>query len=505
MAAQPLHAGGAINHLRLLDPSVSGLSVVRTLLHRWSELDITHLGSIVALAGVAPAAWRLLRDAGREAWTWVKHFFIASVTIPAADPINRNVASWVLAHVIEPRRIRFFTAKTEVGRDVSDVPVLKKTRRSVQYCPHWETAWFWHDGNLFVASRAAESFRAAMTDPAYNGVGGEELTISCLGRTAAPLKRFIDECREFADKKTQYYVMVYSRDRYGLSWKPKACKPIRRIETVHFDNAVKQDLLFDMQKYLDPRTRRLYRSRSMPYRRGYLFYGPPGTGKSSLSTALGGEFGLDLYEVKIPSVTSDADLEQMFQEIPPQCIVLLEDIDAVWSDRDAPRNPDAHDPSGSMRPGCTLSGLLNVLDGVGSQEGRVVIMTTNKPEHLDSALVRPGRVDLKVFLGNISRKSAKEMFVRMFAPTSDDSEFSQHMDVEIVQKLATEFAASIPEDTLTPSQLQGFFQLHLESASEAAANIATWVEKELAKKSPDKDFEMVSQQGSTILRGRDAE
>ncbi len=267
-----------VSHLRLLDTSFSGVSVLKTLFHRWAELDITHLGSIVALAGVAPAAWRFLRTVGWEVWAWVKHFFIASVTIPASDPINKNVASWVLTNVIEPRHTRFFTAKTEVGRDITNGQFLKKTKRSVQYCPHWETAWFWYEKSLFVVSRPAESFKAALQDPAYDGVGGEELTISCLGRSAEPLKQFISSCREYADKKTQYYVMVYSRDRYGLSWKPKACKPIRRIETVHFDNAIKKELLFDIKKYLDPRTRKLYRGRSMPYRRGYLFYGPPGTG-----------------------------------------------------------------------------------------------------------------------------------------------------------------------------------------------------------------------------------
>ena len=275
---QSMHTAGLLTHLRFLDPSGGGIGVVKALFLRWSELDITQLGSLVALAGVAPAAWRFLREASREIWAWVRHFFIASVTIPAADPVNRNVASWILANVIEPRQIRFFTAKTEAGRDGIDASFLKKTRRSVQYCPHWETAWFWHEGCLLVASRSADSFRSALTDPAYNGVGGEELTISCFGRSAAPLKRFIDSCRLFADKKTQYYVMIYARDRYGLAWKPKACKPIRRIETVHFDNSLKEELLFDMRKYLDPRTRKLYRSRSMPYRRGYLFYGPPGTG-----------------------------------------------------------------------------------------------------------------------------------------------------------------------------------------------------------------------------------
>ncbi|KAH8680660.1 P-loop containing nucleoside triphosphate hydrolase protein [Xylariales sp. PMI_506] len=490
--SQPFHAGGAANH-QLLDP----LGVLRTLVSRWSEIDLTRAGSLVAIAGVAPSAWRFARGAWTELCTWIRHFFIASVNIPGRDPLNRSVISWVLDNVVEDRKIRFLTARTEaqLGRD--DAAMLKKTRRSAQYLPHWETTWFWHEKNLFIVSRSLESFNASMCDPGYDGIGGEDLTISCIGRSADPIKGFIDMCREYADKKTQYFVTIYSRDRYGISWQPKSRKPIRHLDTVHFDSDVKDELLSDIRKYLDPKTQKRYRNRSMPYRRGYLFYGPPGTGKSSLSTALAGEFGLDLYEVKIPSVAADQDLEQMFQEIPPQCIVLLEDIDAVWMERDTMDRSD-HSSMISNRSNCTLSGILNVLDGVGSQEGRIVIMTTNKPEHLDSALVRPGRVDMKVFLGNISQKSAKQMFIRMFSPDLDIS--NSPLRAEDIERLATEFSTHIPEDTFTPSQLQGFFQINLDSAVDAVLNVSAWVEKELSRKSADEGIEIVREAQQSDLQ-----
>lgn len=340
-----------------------------------------------------------------------------------------------------------------------------------------------------------------MQDPTYDGVGGEELTISCLGLSADPIRRFINECREIADSKAQFYVIIYARDRFGMSWKPKYRKPLRRLETVHFDDNIKQGLLADIRNYLDPRTKNLYQSRSMPYRRGYLFHGPPGTGKSSLSTAIAGEFGLDLYEVKVPSIANDGDLEQMFQEIPPRCIVLLEDIDAVWTGREQRLERMVCDSASerSATPSIsnvTLSGLLNVLDGVGSQEGRLVIMTTNKPEQLDSALVRPGRVDFKLYLGNISRKSAEQMFMRMFAPdllswarqsAQTPDSLDEHVSYEQLRMLAAKFAEHIPEDTFTPSQLQGFFQLHLNDVMQAVASISDWVKQELPAKSEKLD------------------
>ncbi|KPM44432.1 hypothetical protein AK830_g2083 [Neonectria ditissima] len=456
---------------------------MRDVFYRWSELDITQIGSLIAIASTVPTAWRFLQRAWHEAYGWIRQCFLASVTIPGGDPLNRSVVKWILAN--RSRHYRSFTGRTKVGRGGADrAAALKKTRHSTQYCSHWDTRWLWYGGNVFVVTRAFENFSSALSDPSYDGIGGEEITVSCFGWSADPVKSFIETCREYADRQTQFFVIIYARDRYGLAWKPKARKPIRHLDTVHFDNDLKRDLLADIRNYLDAKTQMRYQSRSMPYRRGYLFYGPPGTGKSSLSVAIAGEFGLDLYEVKIPSVGTDADLEQMFQEIPPRCVVLLEDIDAVWVDRSNAEN--GHDGNGA--PNCTLSGLLNVLDGVGSQEGRIVIMTTNRPEQLDSALVRPGRVDMKVFLGNISQKSAEEMFVRMFSP---DLGCTSQLDMGEIQELAVEFASKVLEDTFTPSLLQGFFQLHLESPQNAASNIAAWVKKELVKNS-DKDFEVIT-------------
>jgi chaperone BCS1 len=56
-----------------------------------------------------------------------------------------------------------------------------------------------------------------------------------------------------------------------------------------------------------------------------------------------------------------------------------------------------------------LSGLLNVLDGVVDCPNRILIMTSNHPEKLDPALIRPGRVNLKLYLGYIQLEEAKQM------------------------------------------------------------------------------------------------
>jgi chaperone BCS1 len=120
-------------------------------------------------------------------------------------------------------------------------------------------------------------------------------------------------------------------------------------------------------------------------------------------------------------------LGRLFSKLPKRCIVLLEDIDSAGLRRDSEPTPtdpansssassDTEDDIGddatkitktvkeTAKPSVadksksliSLSGLLNIIDGAASHEGRVLIMSTNYPEKLDSALIRPGRVDLQV-------------------------------------------------------------------------------------------------------------
>lgn len=71
-----------------------------------------------------------------------------------------------------------------------------------------------------------------------------------------------------------------------------------------------------------------------------------------------------------------------------------------------------------------LAGLLNVLDGIVETPGRLVIMTSNYPERLDSALLRPGRIDKKIYLSYIKLAEAVEMIEHYFACAQDQEKSS---------------------------------------------------------------------------------
>jgi chaperone BCS1 len=129
----------------------------------------------------------------------------------------------------------------------------------------------------------------------------EEISISCLGRNPAIIKRLLHEARDAFLKKDEAKTAIYrGTTKAGSSepqWQRCMSRVSRPFSTVILNDKVKQDLIDDVTDYLNPTTRRWYANRGIPYRRGYLLYGPPGTGKSSLSLALAGF----VCQIRVPS------------------------------------------------------------------------------------------------------------------------------------------------------------------------------------------------------------
>lgn len=146
-----------------------------------------------------------------------------------------------------------------------------------------------------------------------------------------------------------------------------------------------------------------------------MLHGPPGTGKTSFVQALAGalDFNIAMLSLSQRGLHDDL-LNRLLLNIPPRTIVLLEDADAAFSNR---RQTDEDGYSGGS---VTFSGLLNALDGVASAEERIVFMTTNHLERMDEALVRPGRIDMMIHLGNASEWQLERMWDRFY--TSQDPE-----------------------------------------------------------------------------------
>jgi hypothetical protein len=200
------------------------------------------------------------------------------------------------------------------------------------------------------------------------------------GRDAVlALLREIREAR-VSEKRTPGLMVL---DRWG-DWRRRADLPARPLDSVIVKGTVIDDLFSDLEEFIGQEAD--YVRRAIPYHRAYLLVGPPGTGKTSAVKAVTNALGLDLWYAQLSGIDKDAKLADVFGDVRARGVLLLEDIDSL---------PAAIDRTGEDAPegDISTSGLLNALDGVATPHGLISIMTTNHPEHLDPALMRPGRID----------------------------------------------------------------------------------------------------------------
>jgi mitochondrial chaperone BCS1 len=491
----------------LLDRYIPGFGAVHGLVLAWTGIDIT---SIVARFAIILAVYAITRFISQTVHDFLILYATSAITIPAHDVLNKEVLSWMSTHIVVKRGSRHLSAQTvrsgddaiidpyrNVGYPPPGMPSAQNNRSSsVRFYPAVGLHYFLFQGRPFVFDLGGK--RSARDE--YEGETGQNpIILRCFGRNPEPIKHFLATCKEFGrDARDAMTVVCTADERSPNRWGRMITRPSRPLKTVDMDETMKTSLIKDIERYLDPSTRRFYSNRGIPYRRGYLFYGAPGTGKTSLSFALAGHFKLNLYIMSLASPKlDDSILDTMFGMLPPQCIVLMEDIDSAriergtkqpeedTEDRSKKRSRHNHGP-------VTLSGLLNAIDGSASQEGRVLIMTSNSPEELDDALLRPGRIDKQLCFPASSSAMAARLFIRMF--TKDEGDLSplvaepqtddviandekplEDFDPATIEEMAEAFAAKIPDKILTPAEVQGFLLDHRTSPKDAIANVNTWV------------------------------
>ncbi|TLD39730.1 P-loop containing nucleoside triphosphate hydrolase protein [Venturia nashicola] len=483
----------------LLDRYIPGFGAIHGLILARTGIDIT---SIVARCAVVLGVYTVSKFIWNRAYDFLIEYVTSAITIPAHDALNKEVLSWMSSHVVVKRGSRHLSAQTvrsgddaildpyrSPGYQMTAVLNSQTSRSSsVRFYPAVGIHYFLFQGRPFVFELAGEA-----TKNRYEGETGQNpIILRCLGRSPEPLKRFLVACKEFGrDARDSMTVVCTAEERSPSRWGRMITRPTRPLKTVDMEETMKDSLIKDIERYLDPSTRKFYSNRGIPYRRGYLFYGAPGTGKTSLSFALAGHFKLNLYIMSLASPKmDDAMLDTMFGMLPPQCIVLMEDIDSARIERGT-KQPDEEDKNAKKKLGrnngpVTLSGLLNAIDGSASQEGRVLIMTSNSPEQLDDALLRPGRIDKQLCFPASSSAMAARLFVRMF--TKDAGDISEDtvsgnkenivvgdMDTATIASMAETFAAKIPGEKLTPAEVQGFLLDYRSSPQDAIAKVDTWV------------------------------
>jgi len=225
-------------------------------------------------------------------------------------------------------------------------------------------------------------------------------------------ENIFQEAHALSQKSVEGKTVVFTRE--GMQWVPLG-EPRRKrpFESVVLEEGLANKILSDVKEFRNART--WYLDRGIPYRRGYMLHGPPGTGKTSFVQALAGELDFNIAMLSLSQHGLHDDLlNRLLLHVPPRTIVLLEDADAAFTNR------KQRDEDGYAGGTITFSGLLNALDGVASAEERVVFMTTNHIDRLDEALIRPGRIDMMVRLGEATEWQMSQMWDRFYATLDED-------------------------------------------------------------------------------------
>lgn len=178
----------------------------------------------------------------------------------------------------------------------------------------------------------------------------------------------------------------------------------RYMDTVFMNPETKNEISNSIKSFVNRKD--WYEENFVPYHYGILLYGPPGTGKSTLIRAIISEYSESVEkQVNIQYLRSIREINEIRQEtyeleLSPK-IIIVEDIDAsVLKRRTDAENKnekqlsaDGDMPIRRYDEKISLSDVLNTMDGVSNLENVIYIFTTNHIEHLDPALVRPGRID----------------------------------------------------------------------------------------------------------------
>lgn len=186
--------------------------------------------------------------------------------------------------------------------------------------------------------------------------------------------------------------------------------------------------------------------------KGVLFYGPPGCGKTLLAKAVANECGANFISIKGPELLtqwfgeSEANVRELFDKAraASPCILMFDEMDSIAKTR------GSGGAGGSEAGDRVINQILTEIDGVGARKNVFVIGATNRPDILDPAVIRPGRLDQLIYIPLPDLKSR----IAIFQAALRKAPLDPTIDLEVLARSTHGFSgADITEICTTASKL----------------------------------------------------
>jgi chaperone BCS1 len=365
-----------------------------------------------------------LRAIPEKVWDWFVGQTTMTITVSDDDASFFWVKEWLLEQNFLKRIRRVDLDTTIRNAELSLIPAPGRH-------------YFWHQRRPFIV------YFYRNEDPKGSSRRRtESLTFHTIGRHQAFLRQFVSGIVACHENNVGIRSSLFV---YDDGWSRVSGYAPRQLDSVILKPGEKGQLVRDVDKFRKSRQR--YQQLGVPYHRGYLLHGPPGTGKTSLVSAIAARFEMHVYAINL-SGFNDRTLTAAVNGVSPNSVILFEDIDCMASGKERiphgenPRNAVAggnEDKSDSMvGQGVTLSGLLNALDGFSAPENVLFVMTSNFAENLDQALLRPGRIDYKLYMGKAEESQKVELYKRFF-PNATIVEAEQFVEANLSVETMAEF------------------------------------------------------------------
>jgi chaperone BCS1 len=298
-----------------------------------------------------------------------------------------------------------------------------------------------------------------------------EYEISFVSSNQEEFEAFIKTCISYydihyhGDKEDYEKISIYLTAQDGGYFQYLGKRQKRDMDFIYLPKKQKSDIIEDMEKFLAPTTRARYLKLGINHKRVYLLEGIPGSGKTSLITALASKFNFNIAIVSFIPKMTDVNLLRLLRSLndtyedesttdskssKKQTIMIFEDIDCIFKER---KSQDEN------KNNITFSGLLNALDGITSNENLVCFITTNYKSHLDSALLRPGRIDYIMRFDYSTKEQIQDMF----------RDFTSCQDAAKIQEFYK--ACADLQIKICTALLQQYLMQYIDQPDEAISNV----------------------------------